>query len=235
MKRLLVFVMLLIGIPAMGQSTYRNFFTTNHNPIVDVVAGSNTVVTPSTIGVNQRRYTVSSTAQNVTTNNIQFTTNFYAISSTILNLTNNYLYTTNVYAETITNVNIRTVDLTAHKGSVVNLYVGDATFTNQIYFQTNYWSGPTNTIDLSKHDQYYATFTPMSVTGFISKSNSVSEGVVLTITNAASTNVSLYFPGGITPASLTSGTVVTNSTMSIFSIRYHPLAGTNAIPRSLGG
>ncbi len=239
MKYLFITLLLLIGLPAFGQSTWRNFFTTNQTPIVDVLAGSNVTVIPTLTGVNQRHFIVSANPTNLFVTNA-YVTNLYAISSYVLYQTNINLYSsnayiTNLYAETITNVTIRTVDLTAHKGSVINLYSGDATFTNGIYFQTNYWAGPTNTIDLRQADQYYATYTPLSITGFVNKSNSVSESVVLTITNAASTNVSLYFPAGIAPTNLMGGTVITNATSSIFSIRYHPLAGTNAMTKSFGG
>ncbi len=61
MKPLLILIAFLIGLPAFGQSTWRNFFTTNQNPIVEVVAGSNATVQASTVGVNLRRFTVNGT------------------------------------------------------------------------------------------------------------------------------------------------------------------------------
>lgn len=59
MKRLIYLIPLLVAIPAQGQSLWRNFFTTNRNPIVEVVAGSNATVQASTVGVNLRRFTVN--------------------------------------------------------------------------------------------------------------------------------------------------------------------------------
>ncbi len=59
MKPLLILAACLLGLPAFGQSTWRNFFTTNQNPIVEVVAGSNATVQASTVGVNLRRFTVN--------------------------------------------------------------------------------------------------------------------------------------------------------------------------------
>ncbi len=61
MKPILILTAFLIGLPAFGQSTWRNFFTTNQNPIVEVVAGSNATVQASTVGVNLRRFTVNGT------------------------------------------------------------------------------------------------------------------------------------------------------------------------------
>ncbi len=73
MKPLLILAALLIGLPVFGQSTWRNFFTTNQNPIVEVVAGSNATVQASTVGVNLRRFTVNSTASGGGQTNISWT------------------------------------------------------------------------------------------------------------------------------------------------------------------
>ena len=73
MKLFLTLIALLLGLPAFGQSTWRNFFTTNQNPIVEVVAGSNATVQASTVGVNLRRFTVNSTASGGSQTNISWT------------------------------------------------------------------------------------------------------------------------------------------------------------------
>ncbi len=58
---------------ASAQSLWRNFWTTNQNPIVEVVAGSNATVQASTVGVNLRRFTVNSTASGGGQTNISWT------------------------------------------------------------------------------------------------------------------------------------------------------------------
>lgn len=60
--RIVYILCLILGMiaPAHGQALWRNFFTTNQNPVVDVVAGSNATVQATTVGVNTRRFTVNS-------------------------------------------------------------------------------------------------------------------------------------------------------------------------------
>lgn len=60
------FLALLLLLPMMASAQlapiYRQFFTTNTAPVVDVVAGSNATVVASTPNASTRRFTVSSTA-----------------------------------------------------------------------------------------------------------------------------------------------------------------------------
>lgn len=57
--RLLLTLLLLTGLSANAQPLWRNFFTTNQNPRVTVVAGSNATVQASTVGFDQRIFTVN--------------------------------------------------------------------------------------------------------------------------------------------------------------------------------
>lgn len=57
--RLLLTLLLLTGLSANAQPLWRNFWTTNQNPRVTVVAGSNATVQASTVGFDQRIFTVN--------------------------------------------------------------------------------------------------------------------------------------------------------------------------------
>ncbi len=76
---------------------------------------------------------------------------------------------------------------TGNSALVQNFFAGDTTITNGTYYYTNAWAGPTNTIDLRLLNQNYDTLVPLSIQGFTSKSNTVSETVVLTLRNLSST------------------------------------------------
>lgn len=58
--RYLIAFLLMVSFPVHGQALWRNFFSTNQNPRVTVSAGSNTTVQASTVGVDQRIFTVNS-------------------------------------------------------------------------------------------------------------------------------------------------------------------------------
>ncbi len=59
--------------------------------------------------------------------------------------------------------------------------------TNGVYFWTNSWAGPTSTVPMYLTHQRYDTFTPVSITGITGKSNYVTEHVLLSIKNKATT------------------------------------------------
>ncbi len=111
--------------------------------------------------------------------------------------------------------------------SAPNTFSGTNSFsgiivTNGIPIGTNYWTGPSNAIDLRLADVYYTTYTPGSVTGVVNKLSVQSEPVSLTISNAASTNVTWYFP--YFTASDGSRTVtVTNASTMITWLKFTPV------------
>ena len=82
------------AIDCSAQSLWRNFFTTNQSPVVDVVAGSNATVVATTPNASTRRFTVSSTLDASITNSFA-TTNY-------VNTATNGLAGTN-YVNTATN------------------------------------------------------------------------------------------------------------------------------------
>lgn len=155
-----------------------------------------------------------------------YITNLWTTNATIYNITNQTLVSSNIFT-----TNLYTTNITAQKVFVTQVFSGDTTATNGFYVVTNYFAGPTNTLDLRYQDQYYAASTPVSITGFTSKSNHLVMSVILTITNASGSNITVYFPNGITPTNLLSGFVITNGYQGAISLRHHPLAGTNAVPR----
>lgn len=111
--------------------------------------------------------------------------------------------------------------------------VGVTTITS-VTPRTNVWSGPTNTIDLSIQDQFYDTLVPLSITGFINKSNTVDQPVVLTVRNTSGSNVNVLLCAGVRDGSGTSTYVATNGNVDfILSLRYSPATGghTNSVGR----
>jgi hypothetical protein len=104
--------------------------------------------------------------------------------------------------------------------------------SQQYATHTNTWAGPSNVVDLRFGDLYYRTFTPLAITGLTNKVRDVFGmvlPVMLTITNAASSNVTLTLPDGMIIPQRTNSLTISNASQFMLSIRYHPLAGTNAI------
>jgi hypothetical protein len=95
---------------------------------------------------------------------------------------------------------------------------------------TNVWAGATNNLDMGgAGDQVYRTFTPMQVSGLINKSNTVLQTVVMSFTNAASTNCLLTLAAGISIPQRTNQVAVSNASVATLTVRYHPAIGTNAV------
>lgn len=161
-------------------------------------------------------------------------------------------FTTNIFYPGAITSNYNTTNITIHEWGD-KIYRGPVTFTNvwiigtnvvnilditnilvaQGYaLHTNTWPGPTNLIDLRFGDLYYRTFTPLSITGLTNKVRDVFGmvlPVMLTITNASDSNVTLTLPAGMNIPQRTNSLTISNASQFMLSIRYHPLAGTNAI------
>lgn len=104
--------------------------------------------------------------------------------------------------------------------------------TNGINFSTNSWAGPTNTLDLSLEDQYFQAGTDCSITGVINKLADRRSTVLLTITNSATTNITLRM-AGLTSGDGSRAFVVTNAAIGVVSISYSPVFGqTNFVERN---
>lgn len=132
-------------------------------------------------------------------------------------------YVTNIYA---TNITAKTL-------TVNNYYALDGTITNGLYFVTNSWAGPTNTVDLRMQDQYYDTLVPLSITGFVNRSNTVSQSVTLTIRNLSATNITAFLPDDVRTSGFTNSFTVLAGSDYILSMKYSPSGPrTNAIGQS---
>lgn len=169
---------------------------------------------------------------NIFTTNLfaQFITNntFYSTNILASFITNNYFFSTNSFISNALINYITNVDITVKGNASINYLV----VSNNVFTHTNTWANaPTGTVDLSVQDQYVKTFTPMSITGFVNRSNVVTEPVVMTITNAASTNITVYLAGGIQIPDRTLNFTVSNASFGIFSLRYHPVGLTNGLFR----
>lgn len=157
-------------------------------------------------------------------------------------LTNTYLYSTNAYItilyvttnysdyDYITNLIVK--NLRADIAYVSNTYATNITIVQGFNQSTNAWDGPTNNLPMNKMEQYYLTYTPCSITNLSSLPPSTeSANVILTITNAASTNITLYLPhAGIIPER-TASVTISNASEGVISVRYRPQSKTNAVFR----
>lgn len=163
------------------------------------------------------------TFQTVISNNVTYQT---VITNTVIT---QYVETNYVNNQFITNV-LYVTEVRGGKVYVTNFYANDGTFTNGMYVVTNTWANaPTGAVAMHIMDQYVSTYTPISITGITSKSNTVVESVVMTITNGAATNITGYLAPGIMLPDRTSSFTASNASQGVLSLRYHPGAGTNAI------
>ncbi len=162
-----------------------------------------------------------------------YITNLFANTIYVSNefVTNAYItnaYITNLTVQNITNQTLHV----AGKATILVLNTLTTTATNGFYLVTNSWSGaPTGTVDLALSDQGYRTFTPLSITGFINLSNTVAESVIMAITNASTTNILWTLPSGLRIPERTNQVAVSNASVGMLSIRYHPAFGTNGVYR----
>lgn len=105
-------------------------------------------------------------------------------------------------------------------------------YVNGIKYGTNLWLGPTNVIDLNLASQSYKTFTPISINGWSNVSPAFVGATVLTITNAATTNITMTLNTSITTDDGGRAYVVTNGTIRVFSLRLNPSGFTNDVSRT---
>jgi len=130
---------------------------------------------------------------------------------------------------TYTNINLTTINVSGKATlSIVNTLSTAA--TNGFFVFTNTWANaPTGTVDMSIEDQALRTYTPMSITGIINRSNIVTETVIMSITNASTTNCLLTLAAGISIPQRTNQVAVSNASVGTLTLRYHPAIGTNAV------
>lgn len=134
----------------------------------------------------------------------------------------NNFFVTNLF---VTNVTAQTINVS-----------GKATFnqitvTNSLNWYTNRFNGPSNSIDLNVSMQTYITFTPFSFTGVVNKLSYAGQPISIGISNAASTNVTGYYPYFLSSDG-TRSAIVTNGTVGRFWLLYDPsLIHTDIVAR----
>ncbi len=215
------------GYKSFTLTTLKSFLGTNP-PAVTIVNVSITTNAYISYLTNNYQYV---TNQYVT---FSFVTNLTSVNNLLTYITNNTFWSTNATINNITNQNT-TVQNTFNVNGKATLTVVNTlatTATNGFFVVTNGWSGaPTGTVDLSFSDQGVRTLTPLSITGFINLSNTVVESVVLSVTNASTTNILITLPSGLRIPERTNQVAVSNASVGILSIRYHPAFGTNGVFR----
>ncbi len=176
-----------------------------------------------------------------------FTTNLY----NTINITSNYtfnvawpltnatLYGTTTFSPIsgnqagridILSAGVTNISLIGSNGAVnaAKIYL-----TQGILYATNAWGGPTNTLPLHLPRQRYVTFTPISVTGYTSLSNSAAQDVLLAVSNGASTNVLATFVG-VTSGNWTNQYTISNASTAKIWFEYDPSGpDTNLVFRQM--
>lgn len=152
-------------------------------------------------------------------------TNFVWITNYI-NITN--IFTTN-FTFSVTNTVYTNVTY-----FITNTYFNTIFVTNGVNFQTNTWAGHTNVVNLGIYDQNFTATTNCSITGFTNKNNTFFSEVLLSIKNAAVTDITVYVTNNVVDGnSVTFHTIATN-TVGMFWFRYTPVGPrTNSVFRQL--
>ena len=98
---------------------------------------------------------------------------------------------------------------------------------------TNSWAGATNTLPMSLSWQRYTAWTPCSITGITGKgaTGTYVDSTLLTITNASTTNITLYLAAGIRTGDGLGEYTISNATIGKLSVEYAPSPETNAVFR----
>lgn len=130
---------------------------------------------------------------------------------------NRLVSTDDISVTNINTTNINTVTLNVTSNVTANTIV----VLSGLYPTTNAWSGPTNPIQMHLTRQRYVTWTPIHVTGFSDLSNSVTEPVLLSVSNAASTNVLALF-SGVTSVAYTNQYTISNTSTAKIWLEYDP-------------
>ncbi len=98
---------------------------------------------------------------------------------------------------------------------------------------TNVWAGPTNTIDIRTNWYKYKTWTPIELTGITGKlvEGKGTQPILLTITNAADTNITIYYTGPIRTGDGNRSWSVTAGNEGKIALEYDPNGSTNLVFR----
>lgn len=98
---------------------------------------------------------------------------------------------------------------------------------------TNLWDGPTNYVNMTNQWQKYVAYTPCSITGLLNRAigGKAVDNVLITITNASSTNITWYYEGAIRTGDGARSWTITNACEGKLSLEYSPNDSTNAVFR----
>lgn len=127
-----------------------------------------------------------------------------------------------------------TINSTQITGTITNEIDTTSTVTATAYkVYTNSWAGATNSIDLTYGWVKYLAYTPCSVTGLTGKGSTGKkvQNTLLTITNAASTNITLYYTGTVRTGDGARSWTITNACEGVLSLEFDPNDSTNAVFR----
>lgn len=208
-----------------------NLFATTVNNVTNI---SQTDITTNLFVTN-----LFATTVNAVTNISQFSflTNLYVTNLTV----QNFNLTTNGFVLSYGGIGTNetwvgpTTFVDTNKSGVIDILDADGTtiiagfdtnfngfFGRGYAVSTNSWSGATNAVDLTHADTYYVSYIPVSLTGVSGKLGAYSSGVSLSISNAASTNITIDFASFKTSDG-TRSSVITNATIGEFWIKYSPV------------
>lgn len=196
------------------------FYSTN---FVNYEFVTNLTVTYLTVQSNAYFYETNFNNYEITTN-LTVVNNFQVQSNAYFYETNfvNYEYTTNLTVQEFTILsNAYFFETNAY---ITNLFVDRLIANTSITTNINYynaapfdvaWSGPTNYLSYTNGSlQSYATLTPVSVSSVINEVSGVGNTVLLCVTNASSTNITIYLPtaykvaaGNTVPLTLTNANI----------------------------
>jgi hypothetical protein len=214
-----------------------NLFATTVNNITNI---SQTDITTNLFVTN-----LFATTVNAVTNisNFSFLTNLYVTNLTV----QNFNLTTNGFVLSYGGIGTNetwvgpTLFVDTNKSGVIDILDADGTtiiagydtnfngfFGRGYAVSTNSWSGATNAVDLTHADTYYVSYIPVSLTGVSGKLGAYSSGVSLSISNAASTNITIDYTPFRTSDGLRSSTL-TNATIGEFWIKFSPVWGTTQL------
>ncbi len=238
MKRFLPFLAVcLVALTALG-ATIQWY---SQQPVTTALKNTDVLVLETTGPQGYKSFTLTTLKGFIGTNGAStyiitnaYITNLTALNNSLTYITNFYFYSTNAYIENITNQNTTVVNTfnVSGKATLNVLNTLATTATNGFYVVTNAWSlAPTGTVNMGISDQGYRTFTPVSITGLTSLSNTVVESVVVSITNASASNILWTLPSGLRIPERTNQVAISNASVGMLSIRYHPAFGTNGVFR----
>lgn len=160
-----------------------------------------------------------------------YVSNYYTTNILNNSYVSNYFQTNLFTTEVITNVTYQynTTNFTSTTVNAKNAYITNLIIGGSTWF-TNTWPGPTNSVTLGTNNSlFYASYTPVSVTGFLYNASLDCDGL-LTIRNLSSSNITLTLPPQIVTGDGLKQYTITNGFDGVVSLRVS-YAKSNAVFR----